>query len=165
MPDVPGGNPLPAQVPAPAPRPAAARYSERLTLGPLGWVLLVVFAVMLGIAFYPVSVALSLGLALGVLFCGVLVLVATAPVVQVDAVTLRAGTAQIPVHLVGTAVALDATQSRTELGPKLDARAYLCLRGWIHTAVRIELVDPLDPTPYWIVSTRHPDALVAALQH
>jgi hypothetical protein len=29
--------------------------------------------------------------------------------------------------------------------------------------VRIEVTDPHDSTPYWIVSTRHPDALVAAL--
>ncbi len=60
-------------------------------------------------------------------------------------------------------MALDATQTRAELGTRLDARAFLCQRGWIHTAVRVDLVDPLDPTPYWIVSTRHPDDLVAAL--
>ena len=49
-------------------------------------------------------------------------------------------------------------------GPRLDARAYLCLRGWIPTGVRIALADPQDPTPYWLLSTRRPEALAAALQ-
>ena len=31
------------------------------------------------------------------------------------------------------------------------------------SGVRLEVVDPQDPTPYWIVSTRLPHALVAAL--
>ena len=29
--------------------------------------------------------------------------------------------------------------------------------------VRVPLTDPADPTPYWLVSTRHPARLVAAL--
>jgi len=157
MPDVPGGAPLPAPV------PTSSVYSERLTLGPLGWVLLVVFASMVGIAFLPVDVLLGVLVGLAVLVGGVLVLVSTAPVVRVDGTSLQAGQARIPLSLVGAASALDAAAARTELGPRLDARAYLCLRGWIHTAVRIELVDPLDPTPYWIVSTRRPDALAAAV--
>jgi hypothetical protein len=30
--------------------------------------------------------------------------------------------------------------------------------------VRIEVLDPDDPTPYWVVSTRHPERLIAALR-
>ena len=150
-------------MPAPSPAPSPSAFSERLTLGPLGWVLLVVFALMAGIAFYPVDARLAAVVAVGVLALGVAVLVTTAPVVRVDSSTFRAGTAQIPVELLGAAVALDPTAARAELGPRLDARAYLCLRGWIHTAVRVELHDPADPTPYWVVSTRRPAALVGAL--
>ena len=45
----------------------------------------------------------------------------------------------------------------------LDARAHVCLRAWARTAVRVEVVDPADPTPYWLVSTRHPARLAAAI--
>jgi hypothetical protein len=31
-------------------------------------------------------------------------------------------------------------------------------------AVRIEVVDPDDPTPYWVISTRRPEDLIAALR-
>jgi Protein of unknown function (DUF3093) len=37
------------------------------------------------------------------------------------------------------------------------------VRGYIPTAVLLLLDDPTDDTPYWVVSTRHPDRLVAAL--
>jgi hypothetical protein len=29
--------------------------------------------------------------------------------------------------------------------------------------VRVDLEDPLDPTPYWLLSTRRPQELAAAL--
>jgi hypothetical protein len=50
-----------------------------------------------------------------------------------------------------------------ERGTRLDARAYLMLRGWIPGVARITLDDPTDPTPYWLVSTRDPEGLAAAL--
>ena len=44
-----------------------------------------------------------------------------------------------------------------------DARAYLLLRPYLKRAVRVEIADPADPTPYWLVATRHPETLAAAL--
>ena len=44
-----------------------------------------------------------------------------------------------------------------------DARAYLLLRPYLSRAVMVPVDDPADPTPYWLVSTRRPDELVAAL--
>jgi hypothetical protein len=41
-------------------------------------------------------------------------------------------------------------------GRDADARAYLLLRPYLKRAVRVEITDPADPTPYWLVSTRHP---------
>jgi hypothetical protein len=39
----------------------------------------------------------------------------------------------------------------------------MLLRGYIRTAVRVEITDPEDPTPYAYLSTREPARLVAAL--
>ncbi|MGO2111963.1 MAG: DUF3093 family protein, partial [Pseudoclavibacter sp.] len=44
-----------------------------------------------------------------------------------------------------------------------DARAWLCLRGWSGTSARVEVIDESDPVPYWLFSTRHPDAVRAAI--
>ena len=157
MPDAPGGSPLPS------PQAVTPTYTERLLLGPLGWVLLVVFAAMMAVAFVPLDVRVAVLVGIGVAVAGAVALVGLAPRVEVRDGVFRAGAAHIPVDLLGAAVALDADATRAELGPRLDARAHLCLRGWIRTAVRVEVRDPQDPTPYWVVSTRRPDELVAAL--
>ena len=38
------------------------------------------------------------------------------------------------------------------------------LRPYLSRAVRIGIDDPADPTPYWLVSSRRPDRLAAALR-
>ncbi|MGI8646147.1 MAG: DUF3093 domain-containing protein [Nocardioides sp.] len=83
--------------------------------------------------------------------------------VQVRDGELRAGAAHIDVRHLGSVTALDAEAARRVAGPEADARAYLLLRPYLKRAVRVEVVDPADPTPYWLVGTRRPDRLVTAL--
>ena len=49
-------------------------------------------------------------------------------------------------------------------GRDADARAYLLLRPYLKRAVRVEINDPADPTPYWLVGTRRPEDLAEALE-
>lgn len=83
--------------------------------------------------------------------------------VRVSDGTFHAGRARIAVTLLGEASPLDAEQARRRAGVDADARAYLVLRPYLKRAVLVPLLDPADPTPYWLVSSRHPDALAAAL--
>ena len=83
--------------------------------------------------------------------------------VQVDGDVFRAGRAQIPLRHLGVATALDVEQSRLVAGQDADARAYLLLRPYVRRAVTVELTDPADPAPYWLVASRHPERVVAAL--
>ncbi len=76
---------------------------------------------------------------------------------------LYAGTAHIPVEHVGVTEALDADETRRALGREADARAFLMTRPYLKRSVRIQITDPADPTPYWLVSSRHPVALAHAL--
>jgi len=94
------------------------------------------------------------------LFAG---LVAWTPQVLVDGDTLVAGRARVPVQVTGTVTPLDAAALKQAHGPGLDLRAYLCMRGWISTGLRVDITDPQDPTPYWLISSRHPQRLQAAL--
>ncbi len=91
-------------------------------------------------------------------------LVVGAPVVSVHDGELHAGRAHVPVALLGEPTVLATRDAmRAELGGRLDARAYVLLRSWIPRGVRVALLDPADPTPYWLVSTRRPEELAAAL--
>ncbi|KRB75877.1 hypothetical protein ASE01_12535 [Nocardioides sp. Root190] len=75
----------------------------------------------------------------------------------------RAGRARIEMHHIGAVDALDADETRRVSGRDADARAYLVLRPYLHRSVRVEITDPSDPAPYWLVSSRHPRALASAL--
>jgi hypothetical protein len=76
---------------------------------------------------------------------------------------LYAGPARIELQHLGEVEALDKEATRRVHGVDADARAFLCMRPYIYRAVRITIEDPADPTPYWLVSTRHPRTLAAAL--
>lgn len=75
----------------------------------------------------------------------------------------RAGRARIELEHLGPAEALDADATRHVSGPGADARAYLLLRPYLKQSVKVAVTDPADPAPYWLVSSRHPQALAGAL--
>jgi hypothetical protein len=77
---------------------------------------------------------------------------------------LRVGPAQLPTRFIADAVPVPARDKQVMLGPELDPLAYVMHRPWIGAMVRVTLNDPADPTPYWIFSARHPEALVRCLR-
>jgi hypothetical protein len=85
------------------------------------------------------------------------------PRVEVAEGHLRAGRARIPLSYVGEVTALDAAAMRRRAGVEADARAYLLLRPYLKRGVHVEVTDPADPTPYWLVSCRRPERVVAAV--
>lgn len=140
-------------------------YDERLH-APLRWwvqgTMLVASAWLAAAVAMPALGAVAVAIVGGALMTAFLVGYGGARVQVADG-RLRAGRAEIPTHLLGTATALDRAGTRRQAGVDADARAYLLLRPYVKASVRVELDDPADPTPYWLVSTRHPEALVAAL--
>ena len=76
---------------------------------------------------------------------------------------LRVGRAFLTAEHVGAVTPLDRVATREAPGPRADARAWLHGRPYVDTAVRVDVDDPADPAPYWLVSTRHPEAVAAAL--
>jgi hypothetical protein len=76
---------------------------------------------------------------------------------------LRVDDARLPARFVADAIPLDAAGRRELLGVGADPMAFVVQRPWVPGAVQVLLDDPADPTPYWVVSSRHPDRLAAAL--
>ena len=66
-------------------------------------------------------------------------------------------------HLLSAPRALDAEQTQARIGPLADARAYLLVRPYVAQSVIVEVTDKADPAPYWLLSTRRPEQLSAAL--
>jgi hypothetical protein len=141
-------------------------YDERLGVPLRWWTLATMFLATLLLAFLvatPVWVALLVTGVVSAAVVAVFVGYGGARVSVRDGV-LTAGRARIDVSQLGEAVALSPDDTRLLAGREADARAYLLLRPYLRRAVRVEIADPADPTPYWLLSTRRPDGLVTALQ-
>ena len=76
---------------------------------------------------------------------------------------LRVRGAHIAVADLSGAVALDANTMRRVVGREGDPAAFVTNRPWIGSGVQVWIDDPDDPTPYWVLSTRHPKRLADAL--
>lgn len=85
------------------------------------------------------------------------------PVIVVTEEGLRVGTAYLEREFWGQAQAFRGLEARHERGPGAHGLAWLSLRPWIDPVVKIEVSDPEDPTPYWLISSKNPEALLAAL--
>jgi hypothetical protein len=142
---------------------APQRFAERLTPAWWIWVVAVGFALSFAVVLSRVDLTVAGVAALAVLVLCVWALVRTTARVEVTDGELVAGAARLPLDVVSDVEALDAEAMRRARGVDLDARAYLCLRGWLPGGVRVRLDDPDDDTPYWLVSSRRPQRLAAAL--
>ncbi|MFH5207493.1 DUF3093 domain-containing protein [Antrihabitans spumae] len=80
-----------------------------------------------------------------------------------DGRELRIGRAHLPVEVISRAAVVPGTAKSAALGRQLDPAAYVQHRPWVKPMVVVVLDDADDPTPYWLISTRHPDRVLAAL--
>ncbi len=144
-------------------RPTTVVYRERLT--PSLWVLLsaAVCAPMAALVFAPMdgTVALAVGLAVGIVL--IATLVALSPQVVVADGWLRVGRARIEVRHLGGGESLSADEARQARGPGLDRDDWHLVRGGIDGVVRVAVVDSDDPVARWVFSSRTPERVVAAI--
>ncbi|MFX4270884.1 DUF3093 domain-containing protein [Propionibacteriaceae bacterium Y1685] len=82
----------------------------------------------------------------------------------VDDQGLHAGRALLEWDWLGEATAHSAEASRERLGPKADVRAFLLVRPYLNRVVEVTVEDPADSHPYWLIGSRRPEALAAAIE-
>lgn len=141
-------------------------YDERLSVPLRWWSLGVMFLATVWLAvilWIPAALAWTVTGVLVALF-GLMMLAYGGARIVVEDGWFQAGRARIEARFVGTATALSPEEAWQVAGPKADARAYLLLRPYIRRAVKVEITDPADPAPYWLVCTRHPERLASALE-
>lgn len=142
-----------------------AEHAERLWPAAWVWVTCLLVAASAGLIVLGVlGVGVAIVVAVVAMAAAAAALAATSVVVAVGGGELRAGRAHVPVSVIGRVRALDPAAMSALRGREADTRAYLCQRGWIARGVLVEITDPHDPVPYWLVSSRTPQRLVAALE-
>jgi len=162
-------------------------YHERLRV-PFSWWLLGLVTMLLLATEVVAGYALPIAVAIYVVLVGLVAAMLwswSRPTVLVTEKELRAGPACLPLAAVGEVSALDEAQTRSLRGPRGDPAAFLLLRPYLRQAVyievatpgaqtrahrrlrgfrlRAEMTRPATDSPYWLVCTRHPAGLVAAI--
>jgi Protein of unknown function (DUF3093) len=148
-------------------------YRERLHV-PLAWWLLAVPTVLiLGGTLYaglpwPWPIVIFGGLAAG---CAAMLVGIGRGSVEVGNGALRAGGSVLPMTAISEVVVLDEKQSTRLRGPRADPAAHLYSRPYLKESVYLA-VDPaarpgvagVGGVPYWLIGTRHPSELAAAIE-
>ena len=83
--------------------------------------------------------------------------------IEVDKEELRAGPAHIELKYIGQATALDSKEMGRLRTRDADPASYLIFRFWRSTGVKVEINDPRDQTPYWLMTSKRNTELAEIL--
>ncbi|MFJ1968908.1 DUF3093 domain-containing protein [Streptomyces sp. NPDC087903] len=146
-------------------QPSAAPYEERLTAPRSWWLISFLVGVSMALILLPFGTLPMLGGLVGGTAAAAVVASAYGSLrIRVVGGLLIAGEAKIPVTALGETEVLDPEEARAWRTYKADTRAFLLLRAYIPRALRVQVTDPDDPTPYLYLSTREPERLAEALE-
>lgn len=71
--------------------------------------------------------------------------------------------AKIEKEFIGQVTALDSAGMKLLRGRDANAIAFTAIRFWIKGGVKVEVKDANDPVPYWLISSKHTEKLVSAI--
>ena len=80
-----------------------------------------------------------------------------------DGQVLRIDRAHIEVKYLGKVTILDSSAMRLLRTRDADPAAYLAIKFWSPTGIRIEVADSRDPTPYWLITSKRGEEIAALL--
>jgi hypothetical protein len=138
-------------------------FRERLRISPTAYIASALIIPATIIVFAPINFIAGVIIAIVLYAVAVIIFITTEPTIEVTDDTLVAGRAHIERSLLGTATPYSGEEAVLQRGQRLDARAWLLMRGWIKNVVKVPILDAEDPTPYWLLSTRRPAELARIL--
>ena len=83
--------------------------------------------------------------------------------IQVDQNELRIDKAHIELRYLGKATVLDSDAMRLLRTRDADPAAFLAIKFWASRGIKIEVNDPRDSTPYWLITSKRGEKLAALL--
>lgn len=93
----------------------------------------------------------------------VYIAIAMRSTITLDSEELRIDRAHIEIKYLGSATVVDSQTMRLLRTRDADPAAYLAIRFWISKGIKITVVDPRDPTPYWLITSKRGEEIAALL--
>ena len=84
--------------------------------------------------------------------------------IEVDQTHLRVGGASIEHKYIGEVTVLSSSEVKLIRTRDADPLAYLAIRFWSSKAIKLQVSDARDKTPYWLITTNNGQELVKALK-
>jgi Protein of unknown function (DUF3093) len=140
-------------------------YRERLRAPASYWLLTLCSVAIIGStlwAGFSVGVAIAVYAVIGGGCAAVLLNWGRVTITVADG-QLRAGRAALSLRDAGQVAALDEAQARAIRGPRADPAAFMLIRPYLKLAVYVEVSEASPGAPYWLLATRHPAELAAAI--
>ena len=133
----------------------------------LGFVLLILFGgeLVAGLVYTGYGWPLALGSLAALALAVALALgLSGRAAVEVTGRELRAGKARLALDRAGEVTALDVPQTRRLRSTQADPGAFVLTRPYLKRAVFIEITGSGPGQPYWLVGSRRPEKLAAAIE-
>ena len=83
--------------------------------------------------------------------------------ILVDQNELRIDKAHIDLKYLGKVTVLDSDAMRLLRTRDADPAAFLAIKFWASKGIKIEVIDPRDTTPYWLITSKRGEKLAALL--
>ena len=83
--------------------------------------------------------------------------------ISIDQRELRIDKAHIELKYLGQATALDSKEMGRLRTRDADPASHLIFRFWQSTGVKVEINDPRDQTPYWLITSKRNKELAEIL--
>ena len=84
-------------------------------------------------------------------------------VIEIDSEELRVGPARIERKYIGQCENLEAAALKLVRGRDADPAAYLGIRFWQPTGIKMHVLDSRDSTPYWLITSKRGQEMTALL--
>ena len=84
-------------------------------------------------------------------------------VIEIDSEELRVGPARIERKYIGQCENLEAPALKLVRGRDADPAAYLGIRFWQPTGIKMHVLDSRDSTPYWLITSKRGQEMTALL--
>lgn len=139
----------------------------REVLRPPLWVLAFIYFLFISVVI-SVWAALDNRATLVTLFISTIALIwisiAMTSEITFDGNLLKIDKANIEVKYLGKVTVLDKTAMRLLRTRDADPAAYLAIKFWEPKGLRIDLNDPRDKTPYWLITSKRGEEIAALLK-
>jgi hypothetical protein len=143
--------------------PPTSLYRERVLPSLMFYLVMLTLPISLFLVALPFSEIVSIFLAIISIPIVLTLSWLASPKVELTNEHLTVGKARIEKSLLGKAQRIVSANMFQERGVLLDSRAFTKFQIGVKELVKIEINDELDPTPYWLISSRNAEVLVGLI--